>query len=108
DPLEILFVREVMRRNVVALPVQATHDAVHGAIRGHSGRGGQRLYPVIDDRKAVVERRDGRLVGMIALTDLLKARALNLAAGRRRETVRGGRLALRLGSSGARRPEERI
>jgi chloride channel protein, CIC family len=36
-------------------------------------------FPVVD--------REGRLVGMVALTDLLKARALNLAAEHRHERV---------------------
>ena len=43
-------------------------------------------FPVVD--------RDRRLVGMIALTDLLKARALNLDAEQRRERVLGTRIAL--------------
>ena len=42
DPLEILFVREVMRTNIVALPAGG---AMHG---GHERRG-QMLYPVVDE-----------------------------------------------------------
>ena len=48
-------------------------------------------------RFPVVDRRDHRLLGMIALTDLLKARALNLDAERRRERVFGGRITLPFG-----------
>ena len=142
DPLEILFVREVMRTNVVALPAGA-RVAELAALHGDAGRG-QRLYPVVDDgrllgvlsrsalqdlagdregrerclgelagravvtarpdeplrvvaermaetgltRLPVVARDDGRrLLGLVSLGDLLKARALNLEAERRRERV---------------------
>ena len=44
-------------------------------------------------RFPVVDRADRRLVGMVALTDLLTARALNLDAERRREGVFGARIA---------------
>jgi H+/Cl- antiporter ClcA/predicted transcriptional regulator len=154
DPLEILFVREVMRTNVAALPANAPADALAGSLRGDPARGRQRLYPVVGDRgelvgvvtrndvqrivdgagstaaaplasilrskplvaypdeslRVVVYRmaetgltrfpvvdRSGRLAGMIALTDLLKARALNLEAERRRERVLGARIGLAFG-----------
>ena len=42
----------------------------------------------------MVDREQRRLVGMIALTDLLKARALNLDAEQRRERVLGAHIAL--------------
>jgi H+/Cl- antiporter ClcA len=144
DPLEILFVREVMRTNIVALPSGARQDVIRKSLRGASGRGRQRLYPVIGGthqvvgvvtrtdlqtlidsplpdealldsivrdqpvvaypdeslrmivyrmaetgltRFPVVSRREGKLVGLVALNDLLKARALNLDAERRRERV---------------------
>src|SRR5204863_1585019 len=45
-------------------------------------------------RFPVVDRQYGRLTGMIALTDLLKARALNLDAEQRRERVLGAHIAL--------------
>jgi CBS domain containing-hemolysin-like protein len=45
-------------------------------------------------RFPVVDRRDQVLVGMIALTDLLKARALTLDAEQRRERVLGARIAM--------------
>ena len=43
-------------------------------------------------RFPVIERASRRLVGMIALTDLLKARASTLDAERRRERVLGARI----------------
>jgi CBS-domain-containing membrane protein len=45
-------------------------------------------------RFPVVERNGHRLVGIIALTDLLKARALTLDAEHRRERVLGTRIAM--------------
>jgi len=42
----------------------------------------------------VVERRTRALVGLIALTDLLKARALTLDAEHRRERVLGTRITM--------------
>jgi CBS domain-containing protein len=53
-------------------------------------------------RFPVVERGPERkLVGMIALDDLLKARVLNLEAERRRETVLRVRFPFAFGRSGA-------
>jgi CBS domain-containing protein len=150
DPLEILFVREVMRTSVAALPADAPYDAVRHSLHGSRSHGRQRLYPVIGEdrtlvgvvtrrdlqamadstpanaalplaailktrpvvahpdeplravvyrmaehgltRFPVVDRDDRRLIGMIALTDLLKARALNLDAEERRERVLGAQI----------------
>jgi chloride channel protein, CIC family len=147
DPLEILFVREVMRTSVAALPADAPPDAIRRSLHGDRSRSRQRLYPVIGQnqdligvltrgdlqtlvdavpghpetslasilhgrpvvaypdeslrvivyrmaetgltRFPVVDREDGRLIGMVGLTDLLKARALNLDAERRRERILG-------------------
>jgi len=50
DPLEILFVRDVMRTNVAAVPVNG-HGRGGG---GHVARRGQRLYPVVDGEQRVV------------------------------------------------------
>jgi len=149
DPLEILFVREVMRRDVVALPATMSLETVR------EERGRRRLLcPVVDTHHrlvGVVTRRDlerlletqaadgldrrlsglvrsdpvvahpdeplravvhrmaetgltrlpvvepgeaRRLVGMIALSDLLKARVRSLEAERRRERVLPLRLLL--------------
>src|SRR5437868_2419258 len=48
-------------------------------------------------RFPVVDRTHRRLIGMIALTDLLKARALNLDAEQRRERVLGAHIQLPFG-----------
>jgi CBS domain-containing protein len=150
DPLEILFVREVMRSSVAALPANAQYETLRHSLHGDASRGRQRLYPVIGNnqevigvvtradlqtvadgatsdaplaailktrpivaypdeslrmivyrmaetgltRFPVVDREHRRLVGMIALTDLLKARALNLDAEQRRERVLGTHIQL--------------
>jgi CIC family chloride channel protein len=144
DPLEILFVREVMRSNIVALPAQTTHTGAAGSVSADHERR-QRLYPVVDGdqrlvgvitrnrlrevmrdgsgsvrplsefaethpvvahpdeplrvvvnrmaetgftRLPVVERQDGRkLVGMVSLQDLLRARTRSLEEERHRERV---------------------
>jgi CBS domain-containing protein len=156
DPLEILFVREVMRTSVAALPAAAPLDTLRHSLRADPSRRRQRLYPVIGEQQQlvgvvtrddlqtlvdpaadsgatltsilhsrptiahpdeslraivyrmaetgltrfpVVDRQHGRLVGMIALTDLLKARALNLDAEQRRERVLGAHISLPFGSS---------
>jgi H+/Cl- antiporter ClcA/predicted transcriptional regulator len=54
DPLEILFVREVMRSNIVAIPADTPiGDLAKSLHDGHSPRR-QRLYPVVDgDRKLI-------------------------------------------------------
>jgi CBS domain-containing protein len=145
DPLEILFVREVMRRNIVALPADMSLEALDSSLRAGGPRRQQLLYPVIDTeshlvgvvtrndlqrlldgkridadgpplspllkphptvaypdeplravvyrmaetgltRFPVVERGSSRkLVGMVALFDLLEARVRNLEAEHRRE-----------------------
>jgi CIC family chloride channel protein len=146
DPLEILFVREVMRTNTVAIAADTPLDILRQALHGSGERRPQRLYPVVDGdrvlagvvtrqelqtlvenggatsvgafvestrrtptvaypdeplrvvvyrmagtgltRFPVVERgRGGRLLGMIALTDLLTARTKNLEAEERRERL---------------------
>jgi chloride channel protein, CIC family len=62
DPLEILFVREVMRTNVAAIPAQVTPTELAQKLNtDHIVRKGQHLYPVVDgDRRlvAVVTRGD--------------------------------------------------
>ena len=49
-------------------------------------------------RFPVVDREHRRLIGMIALTDLLKARALNLDAEQRRERVLGAHISCPFGN----------
>ena len=139
DPLEILFVREVMRTNIVAIPQYISIEDLSRRVEAAHGR--QRLYPVLASngelagvitrkdiqrihersmtfgeamktkivtafpdeplrlvvyrmaetgltRMPVVDRENPRkLVGMISLTDLLRARTRNLEEERRRERV---------------------
>src|SRR5580692_9776461 len=61
DPLEILFVREVMRSNVVALPAAATAGEVLKKVNTDH-RQTQRLLPVVD--------RAGVLVGVLTRADI--------------------------------------
>jgi len=61
DPLEILFVREVMRTNTVAIAGDTPLDTLRQALHGSSQRRLQRLYPVVDADRAltgVVTRRE--------------------------------------------------
>jgi H+/Cl- antiporter ClcA/CBS domain-containing protein len=65
DPLEILFVREVMRTRLVALPAEATSDDLRKTlVRVHAHRG-QHLYPVLDCEQrlqGVITRKDLRRI----------------------------------------------
>ncbi len=157
DPLEILFVREVMRTNIVALPATITLKDLHQMLDDSSAPEGQRLYPIVSEQQRmvgvatkrdlqrlvqepesyngsvdghflsecvqrhpvvaypdeplravvyrmaetgftrfpVVSRGDAQeLVGIVALTDLLKARSRNLTEERQRERVLSVRLLL--------------
>jgi CBS domain-containing protein len=145
DPLEILFVREVMRTSLVALAADAAPSTQGHAVRAALSKGRQRLYPIVDEerrlrgvatradlqpiadgspdtasaqllaivrrspvtaypdeplrivvnrmaetgmtRLPVIERGSRKLVGIVGLTDLLKARSISLDAERRRERV---------------------
>src|SRR4051812_42548104 len=62
DPLEILFAREVMRANIVALPADATFEALIAALQVDPAKGPQRLYPVVDEKR--------RLCGVVTRVDL--------------------------------------
>jgi H+/Cl- antiporter ClcA/predicted transcriptional regulator len=64
DPLEILFVKEVMRTNVVALPATATIEKARDLVRPTQRPHGQHLFPIIDDQRHVL--------GVISRNDLLK------------------------------------
>ncbi len=57
DPLEILFVREVMRSDIVALPADASIADLAASVHGDRSRRRQRLYPVVDE--------DRRLIGVV-------------------------------------------
>jgi chloride channel protein, CIC family len=80
DPLEILFVREVMRTNVVVLPAEATIEDLRGTVvRQPIGRG-QHLFPVVDSEmrvRGVITRNQLREIldsenARISLGDILK------------------------------------
>ncbi len=150
DPLEILFVREVMPANSVLIPDRAPARQLAETLHADRHKRRQRLYPVVDgeDRLAgvlteadirklrkengretvgrlieagrsnpivaysdeplravvyrmaetgltrfpVVERAGGKVLGVVSLKDLLKARAHNLEAEQRRERVLHPRL----------------
>jgi H+/Cl- antiporter ClcA len=53
DPLEILFVREVMRTKLVALPAQSTLDELRATFIHEPAQRGQHLYPVVDAERRV-------------------------------------------------------
>jgi H+/Cl- antiporter ClcA len=54
DPLEILFVREVMRSDIVALPADASIADLAASLHDDRGRRRQRLYPVVNGDKTLV------------------------------------------------------
>ena len=64
DPLEIFFVREVMRTNIVALPATATFGEAHELVRPDRKPHGQHVFPIVDE--------DKRLLSVISRSDLLK------------------------------------
>ena len=73
DPLEILFAREVMRTNVVALPADATAEELRNIFVRESGKRGQQLFPIIDANrrlKGVIARR--HLRDLTSLDKVLK------------------------------------
>ncbi len=64
DPLEILFVREMMRTNVVALPADTALEKARELIRPTQKQHGQHLFPVLDEEK--------KLIGVVSRNHLLK------------------------------------
>ena len=62
DPLEILFVREVMRTNVVVLPCEATLEEVHRLIHSETSPKNQHLFPVLNS--------GSRLIGVVTRNQL--------------------------------------
>jgi len=53
DPLEIFFVREVMRTKLVVLPADATVEQLRHTILREPAQRGQHLYPVVDGERCV-------------------------------------------------------
>jgi CIC family chloride channel protein len=72
DPLEILFVREVMRTNIAALPAEMTLQALAESIKTDHRRS-QRLFPVVDAHR--------HLLGVITRSDVRKSLEEAAAAG---------------------------
>ena len=64
DPLEILFARDVMRQNILALPAAALCQTVPLTLHPDHERKGQSLYPVVAEGK--------RLVGVVTRNHLLQ------------------------------------
>ena len=64
DPLEVLFVREVMRTNIAALASSTAVGEAAAHLRPDHSPRGQRLYPVLDE--------DSRLAGVITRKDIGK------------------------------------
>jgi CIC family chloride channel protein len=63
DPLEILFVRDAMRTNLVAFSPQNTLEQVRSMVGDNHGPRGQHLYPVVDEQqqlRGVITRNDLR------------------------------------------------
>ncbi len=54
DPLEILFVREVMRTSIVALPAEATINDVQELIRSGQRPHGQHLFPIVNKNRQLI------------------------------------------------------
>jgi chloride channel protein, CIC family len=62
DPLEILFVRDAMRTNLVAFQSDSSLEQVRTVLSAKQAPRGQRLYPVVDE--------DRRLRGVVTRSDL--------------------------------------
>ncbi|HEY1370875.1 MAG TPA: chloride channel protein [Candidatus Binatia bacterium] len=62
DPLEILFVREVMPANVIAIPAHSPLKQLLLSLQSTDRRRHQRLYPVVDEKK--------RLTGVLTEGDI--------------------------------------
>jgi CIC family chloride channel protein len=54
DPLEILFVREVMRTNIAALPAKLPTADLLQRLHGDPAQRGSRLYPVVEDNNCLI------------------------------------------------------
>jgi chloride channel protein, CIC family len=71
DPLEILFVREVMRTKLVALPAGAAAEDLRRTLVHESTPHGQHLFPVVDGEQrieGVITRKELRQIAESAVT----------------------------------------
>ena len=82
DPLEILFVREVMRTSLVAFPESQTLGELAASFHPDHSPRGQHLYPIIGD--------DAGVIGVVTRKDMRR-----LLAEDSRSNVRLGELARR-------------
>jgi len=64
DPLEIIFVREVMRTNMVALSANISQRELAQSLNSDERPRGQHLFPVVDEQE--------RFVGVITRADIQK------------------------------------
>jgi len=72
DPLEILFVREVMRTKLVALPATATIEELRHTVLHEPKQRGQHLFPVVDGERrvsGVITRKQLRALTQSAVPD---------------------------------------
>jgi chloride channel protein, CIC family len=76
DPLEILFVREVMRTQLVVLPADATVEDLRHTLVRETPQRGQQLFPVLDG-----ERRVRGVVTRKELHKLTQSRATDASLG---------------------------
>jgi CIC family chloride channel protein len=81
DPLEILFVREVMRTRMVVFPAEATVEELRHTLLHQPVQRGQHLYPVVDSegrvkgvvtRKQLSELTESQEAGASSLNDMLR------------------------------------
>jgi CIC family chloride channel protein len=76
DPLEILFVREVMRTKLAVLPADASVEELRNRLVREPAQRGQHLYPIVDGEnqlKGVVTRKE--------LRALMESSAMDAALG---------------------------
>ena len=67
DPLEALFVRDVMTTKVLTVERERSVGELYAVLRGGAEKRRQRLYPVLDDGRT--------MVGVLAWSDLVEAHA---------------------------------
>jgi H+/Cl- antiporter ClcA len=100
DPLEIIFAHEVMR----AVPRQGASVSAEASVIAYPDEPLRilafRMAETGVTELPVIGRRDGRIIGVVALADLLTARSRILDAERRREHVLGPGLRLPTRKSG--------